>query len=160
MKISIWDLEGIFQKTPDSVCVIKGSTKYPNINGVALFYQTDKGVIVRTEVSGLPNTTGECKFDIFAYHIHNGNKCTGNDDDLFADADGHYNPNNCPHPAHSGDLPPLFSANGEAISVFLTDKFTAEEIKGRTVIIHASVDDFTTQPAGNAGEKIACGIIF
>jgi len=41
----------------------------------------------------------------------------------------------------------------------LTDKFTVEEIIGKTIIIHNMPDDFTSQPAGNAGQKIACGII-
>ena len=38
-------------------------------------------------------------------------------------------------------------------------RFTVEEIVGKTVIIHSNADDFTTQPSGNSGEKIACGII-
>ena len=42
---------------------------------------------------------------------------------------------------------------------FLTNRFRVEEILGKTVIIHDSPDDFTSQPAGNAGKKIACGMI-
>ena len=49
--------------------------------------------------------------------------------------------------------------NGYAFSAFLTDRFTVKEIVGRTVIMHSSPDDFTSQPSGNAGEKIACGEI-
>ncbi|MBP3600475.1 MAG: superoxide dismutase family protein [Clostridia bacterium] len=56
-------------------------------------------------------------------------------------------------------MPPLFEVNGRAFSVFLTDRFSVPQILGKTVIIHALPDDFTTQPSGNAGEKIACGII-
>jgi Cu-Zn family superoxide dismutase len=41
----------------------------------------------------------------------------------------------------------------------LTDRFTLDEVIGRTVVIHALRDDFTTDPAGNSGEKIACGTI-
>lgn len=48
---------------------------------------------------------------------------------------------------------------GYALSIFLTNRFRVEEIIGRTIVIHASPDDFKTQPAGNAGEKIACGVI-
>ena len=92
-------------------------------------------------------------------HIHSGMSCTGNKTDNFADAMTHYNPDNCPHPYHAGDMPPIFGVNGTAFSVFLTDRFSVKEIIGKSVIIHANPDDFTTQPSGNSGEKIACGII-
>lgn len=144
---------------PKAVAVINGSAKYPDIKGRVMFFQVNNGVIVRAEVSGLPKTEKPCKSPIFAFHIHNGMSCTGNIKDPFADADGHYNPENCPHPYHAGDLPPLFSANGKAVLSVLTDRFTISEIIGKAVIIHSRPDDFTTQPAGNAGEKIACGII-
>ena len=49
--------------------------------------------------------------------------------------------------------------NGKAFSAFLTDTFTVKEVLGRAIIIHSKPDDFTSQPAGNSGEKIACGII-
>jgi len=42
---------------------------------------------------------------------------------------------------------------------FLSERFTAEEVIGRTVIIHSKPDNFTTQPSGDSGDKIACGII-
>lgn len=56
-------------------------------------------------------------------------------------------------------MPPLFSNRGYAFQAFLTDRFTVLEILGRTVIIHDGTDDFTSQPAGNAGARIACGVI-
>ena len=49
--------------------------------------------------------------------------------------------------------------NGDAFSMFITNQFTVPEVIGKTVIIHAHPDDFHTQPSGNSGEKIACGII-
>lgn len=85
--------------------------------------------------------------------------CRGNEEDAFAGAGGHYNPERGKHPYHAGDLLPLFANNGHAFSIFLTDNFFVEEVIGRTVIVHAGVDDFTSQPAGNAGSKIACGKI-
>ena len=149
----------IFRRRPNAVAFINGSDKYPNIHGRAYFYSMLDGVIVRAEILGLPTVDDDCKDPIFAFHIHGGTECTGNEADPFANANGHYNPNNCPHPYHAGDLPPLFGVNGRAFYAFLTDRFTVPEILGKTIIIHSRPDDFTTQPAGNAGEKIACGVI-
>ena len=56
-------------------------------------------------------------------------------------------------------MPPLFGADGYAFLAFVSSRFTVNEILGKTVIIHSGVDDFKTQPSGNAGEKIACGVI-
>lgn len=80
------------------------------------------------------------------FHIHSGEECSGNSDDLFANAKVHYNPSGSAHPNHAGDLPVLINNNGFALSIFITDRFTVEEIIGKTVIIHEKADDFTTQP--------------
>lgn len=138
---------------------IRGSVKYPQIYGKVEFFQRQEGVIVSVYVSGLPESNNVCEKPVFAMHIHSGGSCSGNETDYFADAMTHYNPHNCPHPYHSGDMPPLFGANGLAFSMFLTDRFTVREIIGKTVIIHSRPDDFSTQPSGNSGEKIACGVI-
>lgn len=149
----------VLTRRADGFAQIRGSAAYPDIRGTVLFYAVRGGVLVRAEVTGLPRGAGTCASPIFAFHIHGGGECSGNADDPFADAGTHYNPENCPHPYHAGDLPPLFGADGNALSVFLTDRFGMDEIFGKTVIIHAKPDDFTTQPSGNAGEKIACGVI-
>ncbi len=149
----------VFRRRANAVAFINGSEKYPNTQGRVFFYQMHDGVIVRAEIAGLPAVTGKCENPIFAFHIHGGTECAGNETDAFAMANGHYNPNDCLHPYHAGDMPPLFSVNGRAFSAFLTDRFTVSEVLGKTVIIHDRPDDFTTQPSGNAGEKIACGII-
>ena len=49
--------------------------------------------------------------------------------------------------------------HGKADMAVLTDRFRVDEIIGRTVVLHRNPDDFQTQPSGNAGIKIACGII-
>lgn len=149
----------ILTKPPHAIARIEGSSKYQEILGIMSFYQTDCGVLVATEVTGLPYMPGSCEHFVFALHIHEGSNCSGNNDDEFANAGTHYDPANCMHPRHAGDLPPLFENEGYAFSVFLTDRFIINEIFEKTVIIHAKPDDFITQPAGNAGEKIACGII-
>ena len=150
----------ILQSRPDASAEISGSDAYPCIKGRINFYQTPYGVIVYSDVCGLPVKKDECKKEIFAFHIHSGCSCTGNESDPFADAMMHYNPCDCEHPYHAGDLLPLWeNGNGCAFEMFLTDRFMVDEIIGRTVIIHLNYDDFSTQPAGNAGEKIACGVI-
>ncbi|PKM63481.1 MAG: superoxide dismutase family protein [Firmicutes bacterium HGW-Firmicutes-21] len=144
---------------PAAKAVVKGAPDYPEISGTVNFYPTNQGVLVVAEVYGLPHSRGPCEGGVFAFHIHEGRSCTGNEEDAFADAAGHYNPQDCEHPHHAGDLPPLFDNDGYAWSAVLTDRFTVDEILGRTVIIHRDVDDFTTQPSGAAGAKIACGVI-
>ena len=120
----------------------------PFVQGKVLFYQTRSGVIVCANITGLQE-------GVFAFHIHEGGDCGEN----FTNTGGHYDPKDRPHPGHAGDLPPLFSTGRQAFTAFLTNRFRINEILGKTVIIHAGPDDFTTQPAGNAGEKIACGVI-
>ncbi len=144
---------------PYAYAKINGSNDYPNVSGFARFYKAQAGVFVSIQLKGLPETDSICQKPIFAVHIHSGDSCTGNSTDPFADAMTHYNPNNCNHPYHAGDLPPIFGANGLGFSAFLTNRFTADEIIGKALIIHSSPDDFTTQPSGNSGIKIACGVI-
>lgn len=156
---SLPNLDNILRARPFAWAIIKGNERYPKLYGTVLFYESPQGVLVVTEMRGLPVADSPCGDKIFALHIHEGDRCTGNDEDPFANAGMHYNPLSCPHPYHAGDLPPLFGVNGYALSAFLTDRFSIDEIVGRTVIVHAGLDDFSTQPAGNAGEKIGCGEI-
>ena len=144
---------------PQAAASIAGSKGYPGVTGTVRLYQTNEGVILLAKISGLPQSDGPCQERVFGFHIHEGTSCGGNMDDPFADAMAHYNPGNCRHPHHAGDLPPLFGNNGLALSLFLTNRFSVNEVIGKTVIIHDHPDDFTTQPSGNSGTKIACGAI-
>ena len=138
---------------PDAVSDIKGGEKYPGITGTVRFYQMPQGVLLDVAITGLPleNASG-----FFGFHIHEGNSCTPGD---FSDTLGHYNKKNTQHPRHAGDLPPLLSHGGNANMAFMTDRFSVVDVIGKTVVVHSKADDFITQPAGNAGEKIACGVI-
>ncbi len=144
---------------PYAFARIKGSNDYPHINGIVYFYKVREGVLVSIQLNGLPVSDDICKKPIFAVHIHSGGSCTGNNIDPFADAMMHYNPNDCAHPYHAGDLPPIFGVDGLGFSMFLTNRFSAEKIIEKTIIIHSAPDDFATQPSGNSGTKIACGVI-
>ena len=153
------DYANLFSHLPSAVAVVDGGSSYPEINGTVRFYEVSRGVVVVADVCGLPKREGECEKPIFAFHIHEGSSCTGDENYEFADTKGHYNPNMCEHPYHAGDLAPLFGADGVAFLAFLTDRFTVDEIIGKTVVIHELPDDFMTQPSGNSGKKIACGTI-
>ena len=146
---------------PYAAAYVKGSADYPNTAGRILFYPAgDRGILVVSNIRGLPVEDGVCEQRFFAMHIHENGTCSGTAEEPFQDAGGHYNPKDCPHPAHAGDLPPVLSnARGKAFSAVLCDGFRLQEIIGKSVILHRKPDDFTSQPAGNAGERIACGRI-
>jgi Cu-Zn family superoxide dismutase len=158
-KVNAGQLYSVLRRLPHAVAVMQGGPRNRYISGTVKFYRSGEGVLVVADIQGLPAPSGACKSPIFAFHIHSGLDCGGNGEDPFANAGTHYNPSDCPHPYHSGDMPPLFGAGGRAFLAFLTDRFTVREIIGKTVIIHDGLDDFTTQPSGNAGNKIACGVI-
>lgn len=145
--------------SPSARADVQGAGIYSSIRGRISFFTTPQGVVVVWEVSGLPYTPGQCNQRIFGMHIHEGGSCTGTPTDPFAGTKAHYNPGRCPHPHHAGDLPPLFGNRSYAWGAVLTDRFTLDRVIGRTIVIHALRDDFTTDPSGNSGEKIACGVI-
>lgn len=144
---------------PQAEAHITGSKDHPDLVGIVRFYQINAGVVVYAEICGLPREGAPCHERIFGFHIHEGSDCDGDMADPFADAMSHYDAENCEHPYHSGDLPPLFGNNGVAASAFLTDRFLVDDVIGKTVIIHDNPDDLTTQPSGGSGTKIACGVI-
>lgn len=121
--------------------------------GCVRFYQRRNSVLVEAEFTGLPeNDSG-----FFALHIHEGAACDGRG---FAQTGGHYNPGGLAHPMHAGDLPPVLRRrDGRAWMQVSTDRFRLCHVLGRTLVLHSMADDFHTQPAGNAGEKLACGVI-
>jgi Cu-Zn family superoxide dismutase len=149
----------LMQQKPAATAKVRGTPENPETRGTVYFFNTYGGVVVSAEFTGLPQSFTACEQKILAFHIHEGKSCTGTPEDPFKDAGGHYNPGGCAHPNHAGDMPPLFAGTGRAFLAFFTDRFTVDEIIGRTVVVHAKPDDFTTQPSGNSGAKIACGQI-
>ncbi len=152
-------LNELLGRRPAARAQIRGDANHPSLTGDVSFYPVGGGVLVLADIHGLPVAGADCPGRFFGFHIHEGSACTGTERDPFADAKGHFNPQNCPHPQHAGDLPPLYAGQGHAWSVFLADRFTVDDIIGRTVVIHSNPDDFTSQPAGNSGSRIACGVI-
>ena len=144
-------LNELRQIMPFASAQINGGAKYPRITGVVNFIKMANGILVVTNLENLPRT----QTNIFAMHIHGGEECNGD----FSSAKDHLNLNNNNHPNHTGDLMPVFSNSGNAWSAVLYNKFTFADIVGKAIIIHEKPDDFKTQPGGDAGGRIACGLI-
>lgn len=139
-------------RAASAVACIHGDAAHPGLRGQVRLTTHGCGTLVAAEICGLP----ESETGFFALHIHEGSNCYGQG---FENTGGHFNPTGKPHPGHAGDLPPLLSCGGRAFLTVTTDRFRVCDVIGRTVVIHSGPDDFTTQPSGNPGEKIACGVI-
>ena len=138
---------------PDASAQLRGDAAHPGLTGAVRLYQQAGYVLVTAHICGLPASNAG---GFFGFHIHEGTSCGG---EGFALTGGHFNPRRVLHPQHAGDLPPLLSCEGEAVMVVMTDRFSVADVIGRTVVIHDHADDFASQPAGNSGTKIACGVI-
>lgn len=144
---------------------ILGGDLAPNLYGNIFFDDVPGGTEVYVEVWGLPlyEPAKDSKDPIgpFGFHIHSIGVCEIKDPkNPFESADGHYNPADQPHGNHAGDFPVIFSNNGYARMSFFTDKFKPRDIIGKSVIIHQNPDDYRTQPTGNSGKRMACGVIY
>ena len=139
---------------PQAAARIAGGVEAPELRGTVRFFPMWDGVLVEVRLRGLP----EKGSGFFALHIHEGARCSGRE---FSDTGGHYDPAGKLHPSHTGDLPPLIRCcGGRAYLAVVTNRFSIQDIIGRTVVIHSDPDDFESQPAGNAGKKIGCGVIY
>ncbi len=154
------DFGKILTRIPNAIAQLRGGPDFPQIGGWVRFFQTPQGTLVAAEVSGLPHHEGKCENHFFGFHIHQVGRCSGGTrEEPFADTGAHYNPDQCWHPQHAGDLPPLMEEKGFAFMAVLAGQLQVREILGLSVVVHTDPDDFHTQPAGDAGRKMACGVI-
>ena len=145
---------------PTAYCILKGNRDYRNLKCLVLFYENNHTNIIKITLSNFPVNRSVCNQSIIGIHIHEGISCTGTRENPFYDALEHYNPNHCNHPYHSGDLGNIFINNdGSALLSMTNDRFEIKDVINKTMILHKDIDDFITQPGGNSGERIACGII-
>jgi Cu-Zn family superoxide dismutase len=130
------------------------------VSGNATFTEVKGGVLVEIDVHHAPPGW-------HAAHIHEKGDCSAEDG---SSAGGHFNPttknHGSPHAPehHAGDLGNLWvDEHGEGRHVLLMPDLTVADgpssVRGRALIVHASVDDLVTQPTGNAGGRIGCGVI-
>lgn len=141
-----------------------GGPLAPQLSGVAIFKEVPSGTQVCVEVRGLPQYRpaegGNPPVGPHGFHLHEFGDCqVGDSNDPFKAAGGHWNPTNQPHGNHAGDFPVLFSNHGYASMCFFTDKFKVEDVLGKAVIIHENPDDYRSQPSGDGGKRLACGVI-
>lgn len=129
--------------------------------GTLVFRTVETGIEIDGELSGLtPGSHG--------FHIHETGDCTPPD---FTSAGAHFNPTGAPHAAptadahHLGDLGNIDAdADGRAklhveSPQLSLDPRSAASIMGKAVVVHAKTDDLKSQPGGDAGDRIACGVI-
>lgn len=127
-----------------------------DISGTVTFEETEGGVLVRGSFEGLE--AGE-----HGFHIHEFGDCSADDG---TSAGGHYAPDDNEHGSptddnrHMGDMGNISAMEGQTTTMEYTDEvIDIRQIIGRGVVIHSGADDFESQPAGNSGERIACGVI-
>ena len=142
---------------PYSVAYIKGNNEFKDIKGTVEFFPWATGSIIKLEIINLPNMN---KNNFFGFHIHENGKCETNyKKTSFESAGSHFNIEKDLHPNHIGDLPLIYSNNGYSFMLYYTSRFTPEDVVGKSVIIHEMADDLHTDPSGNSGNRIACGVI-
>ena len=137
-------------------------TKGNTTKGRVTFTQQGERVRVTAQLSGLkPNAE-------HGFHVHEKGDCSSGDG---MSAGGHFNPASRPHgnyhvggERHAGDLPNVKSdGSGNATATFETTGITigsgAADIVGKGLIVHRDPDDYKSQPAGNAGPRLACAVI-
>lgn len=148
----------LFDRVDQAIAVI-APTKGNSGTGTVTFTQQKDGVHILGKLTGLPEGT-------HGFHIHEFGNCAC-DDGICAGS--HYNPTNQAHAGmddahrHVGDLGNIIAdAQGNALYSIIDTHVSLNgphSVIGRTVIIHADADDLVSQPSGNAGARIACGVI-
>jgi Cu-Zn family superoxide dismutase len=144
---------------PSATATLASTSGSTAAGTVQLTQLGDGSVRVKVDLTGVPA-------GVHGFHIHEKGDCGDNGNA----AGGHYNPMATPHgapeadPHHAGDFGNVTAdASGNVRTTFTTRSITVEEgpmtAIGHAIILHANPDDLTTQPSGNAGPRIACGVV-
>lgn len=151
---------GTETRSDSGIVAVLHPTDGNRVSGTVMFSETEAGVSVNANIVGLP------AMSTHGFHLHEFGDCSAAD---ASSAGGHFNPAGEPHggpdsqPRHLGDLGNLTSNSAgiaQTEKVFTGLAFAgANSIVGRAVVIHADADDLESQPTGNAGARLACGVI-
>jgi Cu-Zn family superoxide dismutase len=135
-------------------------TQGNSVRGLVMFHEMQGHLMVHAKLSGLKPGAEQ------GFHLHEKGDCASADG---TSAGGHFNPDGKPHGPqdaahHAGDMPALKAdANGVVDQKFMLMGPTVgagpTSIVGRSVVVHAGPDDYSSQPAGNSGPRVACGVI-
>lgn len=140
--------------TPNAASASIEPTRGNKAIGSVTFAQFADGVKVNVKLSGLPPGA-------HGFHVHEKGDCSAPD---AMSAGGHWNPDAQPHgpqmgPHHAGDMPAITADAKGNVDTDFTLAGKVEGYIGKAVVVHADPDDYKTQPTGNSGGRIGCGVI-
>ena len=144
----------------EAIAAIRPTTDNDTVTGEAVFTQDGTDIMLTVDIEGASP-------GLHAVHIHE----TGDCSDSGASAGGHWNPTGEDHGRwggdsfHLGDLGNIpVGSDGTGYIERTTDLWdigtgSARDVVGKAIVVHEREDDFTSQPSGNAGGRIGCGVI-
>jgi Cu-Zn family superoxide dismutase len=148
-----------------AAATLQAGPSTPGFSGTVTFTPAANGAVrVVADLRGVPPGR-------HGIHLHENGQCNHDESSgkHFTSAGGHFNPNGAPHacpptdPRHAGDFGNVeVGADGTGhldLTTNLLSLTGANMVMGKAVILHAGADDCSTQPSGNSGDRLACGVI-
>lgn len=127
-----------------------------NVSGHVWVKNNGRGATLMVDIAGAPAN------GVHGFHIHEKGDCSAPD---ATSAGGHFNPAGQKHgspnqvDSHAGDLPNLQADANGRIQQQVMSTLTADQMLGRALVIHAKADDYRSQPAGDSGSRVSCGVV-
>lgn len=145
---------------PAMTATLQGAPDDTDFSGTVTLTPDGTGVRVVAELSGV-DTDGQ-----HAIHVHENGMCDHEAGGKhFTSAGSHFNPAGAEHacpptePRHAGDMGNVAISGGSGRLELTLNNVTADQLAGKAIILHAKQDDCKTQPTGDAGDRLACGVV-